>query len=260
MTARILFRFHHNEQVCCQNLHILRLLNPDVAIDGMYGGPGAPPQAVVDLLDNCWTIPLEDPHYKWKNGDLCVRWWFKQEGHKHSFSHLSLIEWDLLLLKSLAGIFGTFDANTNYASLFGDTAEAKRINWYWIREQFGYEIGRTLHHLNESGKPVDFDKLEFGIMGGCVFSRKFLEMFAAGEIRSHSNDEARFSVYSAAYGIPLKDNGLLRDPRNRFNADNQEYGESDLDAVISAGGKVIHPLRIVIPDLAEKILKYQTPS
>lgn len=258
MSERILFRFHKNFEVCRQNIRLLRLQNPGIPIDGMFGGEGSLgdfPADFTALFDTLWAFPLDDPHYKWKNGDLCTRWWFKETGHRHDFTHLYLIEWDLLFLKPLAEVFGTLEQDCNYASIFGDCAEAKKKEWYWIREQFGHETGRMLHHLKETGRPVDFENLNFGIMGGCVFSRKFLEMFSAEWVSSHSNDECRLSIYSAAYGIPLLDNRLMADTRNRFNADNNEYSEQDLDAVLAAGGAVIHPLRIVIDGIDSKIVK-----
>jgi hypothetical protein len=253
---RILFRFHKDPAVCIQNLQILRRLNPGLAIDGLYGGENVRenlPEELTQLFDTFWAIPIEDPYYKWKNGDLCARWWYKEAGFRLSFSHLYFIEWDMLFVRPLAQAYGPLKEDCNYASVFGSCDDARKSHWYWIREQFGVEVGETLDLLKQQGHAVDFDSLDFAIMGGAVFCRKFLDLYTAQPVPSHSNDEARFSLWSAALGIPLLDNSLMRDSRNRFNAENKNYYESDVNAVIASGGSLVHPLRIVIDGLEEKI-------
>jgi hypothetical protein len=164
-----------------------------------------------------------------------------------------MIKWDILFLKPLHEVYGALKPDCNYASIFGDFAYANQIQWYWIREQMGVETEDMLEDLKKAGRPVDIRTLSFGVMGGCVLSRKFLDLYAAKPVSCHSNDETRLSVYSAAFGIPLLDNGLKRDKRNRFNADNEPYGEEDLDAVLAAGGSVIHPLRVVIDGIGDRL-------
>lgn len=256
MTARILYRFHKNFDVCIQNLGLLKKLNPGIPVHGMYGGNDdvstLPPQ-LTGMFDTLWRIPMEDPWYKWMHGDLCARWWFKEHGHQHAFDHLYMIEWDMLFIRPLVNAYGALKADCNYGSIFGNCEQAKKDGWYWIKEQYGHALGSTLRILKGAGREVDFDNLDFAIMGGAVFCRKFMEMYAAQTVPSHSNDEARFAVYSAAFKIPLLDNTLIRDPRNRYNADNKEYSAADLDAVIAAGGNVLHPFRIVVDGLEKKL-------
>lgn len=86
MTQAIHFRFHKEFDVCLQNLNLLRRMNPDVPIHGMYGGFGGVqslPQELIAKCDTMWALPFEDPLYNWMNGDLCTRWWFKDFGHRH---------------------------------------------------------------------------------------------------------------------------------------------------------------------------------
>jgi len=254
--ARVLFRFHRAFDVCVQNLKILRALNPSIAIDGMYGGDGgieSVPAEAMSLLDTCWAIPLDDARYKWMHGDLCARWWFKERGRAQDFDHLYLIEWDLLFLKPLAEVFGPLQPGCNYGALFGTGAAARAGGWCWLSGACGDETAETLALLRQDGIGVDVDSLRVGVMGGCIFCRDFLERFAARPVPSHSNDEVRFSIYSAAFNVPLLDNGMLSDKRNRFNAENEEYGENDIDAVLAAGGAAVHPLRMVVPRLETKL-------
>lgn len=84
MTRHILFRFHRAYDVCLQNLIALKKLNPGCKIHGMYGGNDtlkSLPKELVREFTSLWRIPFDDRHYKWMNGDLCVRWWYKEKGN-----------------------------------------------------------------------------------------------------------------------------------------------------------------------------------
>ena len=235
---------------------MLRALNPGILIDGMYGGLGgieSLPGSLIALFDTVWAIPIDDPSYKWKNGDICVRWWFKEKGRDLSFSRLIVIEWDLLLLKPVAQVYGQLRDDCNYAAIFGDYAHVKEIEWWWLQGPYGHEVGRLLEQMQTRGTVVSLENLSFAVMGGCVLCRRFLELFAAEEtVSGFSNDELRLSVYSAFFDIPLQDNQFFKNPNNLFNANNDEYGEKDLDTALMTGGVVIHPLRVVINDIEKK--------
>ena len=99
----VLFRFHAHYELTHHNLKILRSFTPDAVFVGLYGGNNLDsiPQYLKNDLDSIYRIPSDDPHWKWKNADLCVRQWFKDEGHKLSFGHLHLAEWDMLTLLDL---------------------------------------------------------------------------------------------------------------------------------------------------------------
>ena len=162
----------------------------------------------------------------------------------------------MIFVKPLKDVFPSLEKDVNYSSLFGSYAKAKESGWYWIKQQFGYETKGLLKELKKNGMPVDIESLSFGIMGGAILCRTFLERYAAKPVSSHSNDEVRFSIYSAAFGITLKNNGILDNVdagKNLFNAENEELFEKDIDHVIAQGGDVIHPIRHVIEGLNEKI-------
>lgn len=261
MAAIILFRFHRAYDVCVQTLTLLRKMNPETPIHGLYGGNdplGSIPVGLTKLMDSIWEMPLDDAYYKWKNGDLVVRRWFKDYGHTLTFDHVYLTEWDMLFLKPLHQVFPILEKDVNYASIFGDYETAKKTGWYWIKQQFGEEVSSLLKSFKEKGITLDFRKLSFAILGGAIFCRKFLTLYAAEPVASYSNDEVRLSLYSAAYNIPLKSNGIMEgvdSGKNLFNAEDEELFEEDIDSIIRNGGWVIHPIRQVIENLDEKLEK-----
>ena len=102
----VLFRFHGRFNIYANHLALLRLFNPHDQVFGLYGGPEKHfAQASRLPLDHVWAIPIDNSYWKWVNGDLAVRWWYREVGEKLRFDILHLIEWDLLLLNDVAQRF-----------------------------------------------------------------------------------------------------------------------------------------------------------
>lgn len=250
----ILFRFHRDYEICQQNLALFKAFNPDCSVHGLYGGSDALeelPSDLTALFASCWKIPLDDPLYKWKNGDLCVRWWYKEQGYRFNFDHLILLEWDLLIAAPLATVFPQLEQGISYATFFGDYAVAQEIQWHWLVSE-AWECEQVLKNAAETtGRQVDLTKLHYGIMAAATFSRPFLEAYCAIPVASYSNDELRFSIYSEALGFPLHDTGLYTDDRCRITADDYAGFTSEYVAKLLATGKtVIHPQRHVLSQAA----------
>lgn len=252
MLSRVIFRYHKDFDVCIQNLKNLRRMNPDVPIDGLYGGDIAAfkdiPLELTNLLTTNWCIPVDDPFYKWKNGDLCVRWWFREIGVNLDFDYVMLIEWDLYTLKPLKDIYKNIERHVNYFTRFGDYQYAKSIDWYWINNHYKWEIENLTNALEKNNLTFEMEKLSFGLMGGSILCRKFLERLSSFPIPSYSNDEFRLSVYSQAFGIPLLDNGLRTNPSNYIDADDCPFDLNDYKRIVEKNGDVIHPVRFIIND------------
>ncbi|MGE0109610.1 MAG: hypothetical protein AB7S81_07620 [Bdellovibrionales bacterium] len=241
--------------MCTQNLELLRKLNPNTPIHGLYGGAGgveALPPDFRERFDSLFALPFEDPQYNWQHGDICIRWWFKEVGHSFDFSHLAVVEWDLVYLKPLDEIFHAFTEEANYVALSGNYQKMYDEGWGWIQGRFAGAIEALLVDIGKE-RSIDIKTLSFGIFGGCVLCRKYLEELSCRILRSLSNDEVRLSLYSALFDVPLIDNGFLSDKRNQMNAENIEYGEKELIETLERGGNTIHPIRVVIPDLLKTV-------
>jgi hypothetical protein len=248
---QILFRFHKNFPVCRQNLRLLRVLNPGVAIHGLYGGGGGE-QAVQSslrrLLDTLYALPFEDPQYNWQHGDICIRWWFKERGQALDFTHLAVVEWDFAYVRPITEIFGGFRRKANYVAISGSYHYMLREQWPWIMGRMEPVFQRLVKSLSKSG-PLPLEQLKFGIFGGVVLCREFLERFAQDQVRSLCNDEVRLTLYSKLYGIPLVDSGLLNDLRHGFHRDGKPVRDAEIAQVLRRGGAGLHPVRNILPAL-----------
>jgi len=260
MTTHILFRFHKDFDVCAQSLHLLRRMNPGMPIHGMYGGFGgleSLPAELTTMMDTVWAIPFEDPAYNWKNGDLCLRWWFKDFGYAQDFTHLAVVEWDLLYLKSMADAYGPLQPDTIQMSLVDGYKNLLDEKWPWIQGSYKWQVDALLEKLEDEGRPVDIESLTFGVMGGCVICRKFLELYAKETVCSYSNDEVRMAIYARLFGIPFVDNGFCDPKHSMFDASVPSDGEgltiADIKRVMADGAKAVHPIRQLIDGLVQAV-------
>ena len=265
MTSIILFRYHREFDVCIQTLRQLKRLNPAIAIHGMFGGAADAviPPALLDMLASNWIVPSDDYFYKWRNGDLCARLWFKAFGRNLDFDHAYFLEWDMLFVHSLDAVYGKLQHGANYTTIFGDYAHARSIGWWWIDGHYGMETSRLLGEIAWRGEPVDLTALQFGYMCGAVFCRDFLERYAAETVPSYSNDELRFSVYSRSFGIPLLDNNIRRRAAtsgNYFLTEECLLTRENFEDFMSLNGDVMHPFRIVIDNIDDMIGSQLAPS
>lgn len=253
-----LFRFHRAFDVCAQNIGILKAQNPDLSLYGLYGGGGgleSVPASLKDLFESVLALPYDDPAYNYKNGDLCVRRWFKEEGCRLDFTHLCVLEWDMLFLKSLAEIYQNFAEEALYLGLSGPYQKMVEEGWPWIQGVYAREVEDLLRYIGKHEKSIDPRMLSYGIFGGCVLPRRFLERLACQPVPSLTNDEVRLSFYAAAFDLPLRDVGFLTDKRNKTDMFEEGYAIPDLEDVLAKGGYEIHPWRRMAPDLWTRIRK-----
>lgn len=105
MNLAILFSYHIQPEVCRSRLALLRRLQPDVPIWGLYSG--SPERAeefssLHPLLDHAWAHPPAPPAWMWRHYDKVIAHWHHQAGRSLPWSHLLIHAWDLLLLQPVA--------------------------------------------------------------------------------------------------------------------------------------------------------------
>lgn len=213
---------------------------------GFYGGSDGVQNIPTELkaeFDDLYVIPSEDSYWKWKNADLCVRQWYKDQGHKLKFDHVHLAEWDMLTLFDLGE--HAPEKGSNSVTYCFDYAEAEEIDWFWIRDSYyEWELFKK-YFKNEYGFNA-FKTCKFGIMGGAYLCVEYLEKLASIYPQSINNDEVRLGCYSKLWNIPLVDNGFKKLGGQYRTADDSIYSkftEQYLVQGINSGATVLHPVR-----------------
>ncbi len=234
----ILFRFHTAFDVCKNHLELIRAYNPGVSVYGLYGGPASEFKKAQRLpLDSCFLIPLDDAYWKWLNGDLTIRWWFKEIGKKLKFDMLHVFEWDMVLLEPIEKRFAKI---TEGVAITG-RKPLKEVydTWYWVAPKRGRAEWEAL--LADVKKKHGYRKQPFcGIFGGVSLSRAFLERYAKEDVRSLCNDEVRVPLYAQAYGLPVHDTGFKSE---WFETSKILLSPERIYTAYQQGQTVFHPVR-----------------
>lgn len=243
MKRLILFRYHDYFDICIENIKLLKKLNPNCEILGLYGGDldNLPSKKLLNLFDYNYNIPLEDAHYKWMHGDLCIRNWFKNEGYKLDFDVVNILEWDMMLLKPLDELYTGSKYGLAVTECFS-YKEAKSFNWHWVFD-LDWQWDKQLKEVEKIYGRINPEDLTFGIFGGLQLPREFLVRYILLKPSSYTNDEARLFLYAQAMGFKIYDNGLHND-KNIFEAD--DYDKIDTSSYVEKvkkGAIALHPVR-----------------
>lgn len=251
MKRIILFRFHAYPSVCRNRLQLLRLFNPGLDLIGLFGGdeqrfPSFARQ-IEPHLDGLFCLRGKSPDWKWRNSDLSLLLWFREQGHRVSFDVLHFIEWDLLLLAPLAELFGHIPADSVGLARM---RLAKDVvgRWVWIsKEPYRSEWLELLRHVTEAygyaGEPYSCS------CAGATLPRTFLERYAQEQIPALVNDEARLALFAQAFGFALVDNRLVDparpDEERYFNILARDIKDRDIFGELAKknGRRAFHPYR-----------------
>jgi hypothetical protein len=132
----ILFWWYKEPEICADRLRLLRRLNPDLPIYGLYGGPpqsGNVSTCMPSLLDDDWAYAEDrSAEWKWHHGDLMLSAWYRERGMKLAWDTLVIMQWDMLALAPLRRIFGNVARDEIF--LPGLRAiEEVGPHWWWTR-------------------------------------------------------------------------------------------------------------------------------
>ncbi|ODU01931.1 MAG: hypothetical protein ABS89_06405 [Thiobacillus sp. SCN 63-1177] len=106
----ILFWYYKSPGVCIDRVRLLRRLNPDLPILGLYGGriDDFPrfERALAPWLDDNWAYRGNgDAEWKWRHGDQMINHWFLDRGQEFAWDTLIVMQWDMLLLEPADRLF-----------------------------------------------------------------------------------------------------------------------------------------------------------
>jgi hypothetical protein len=136
MSSLILFRFHEEFALCAERVKLLRALNPDLPVHGIYGGPprdeAAAIQALGSLLDGFYTIPSSSSQWKLLHEDLTHAQWFRDVGHRVDFDVVYEIQYDLVLTEPVSRLYPAIDQSSVAVSGVQEL-DAVQSTWFWTR-------------------------------------------------------------------------------------------------------------------------------
>jgi len=204
----ILFWFYKELAICEDRLRLLRRLNPEASIYGLFGGePSAAGEAQArlgGLLDDFYAFPdAQSPDWKWRNGDRLIAAWAEQRGRALAWDTVVVVQWDMLLLAPVQQLFGMLQPGQ---ALFSGLRPLEEIEswWGWAgakdpekrqeREAFRSELARGHGYR--------------GPLLACLFivvclPRRFLELYPASGPPETGFLEYKCPTMARVFDIPF---------------------------------------------------------
>jgi hypothetical protein len=245
----VLLRFHKAPLICRTRVSLLRELNPDVPVYGLFGGKRLPAAVLRQLVgvDGLYVSRGSD-RWNWKHGDLALAAWYRAEGTHLDFDVLHVVEWDLLLVAPLEALYASVPAGTVGLTALTPIAELEG-EWTWLRKPEPRREWEAL--LAIAREKWDYDGEPYGCLAaGPCFPRAFLEAYAAIEPPALCNDELRVPLFAQILGFELA-NTHLRGPwrgereHELFHLRAHEIELTTIRAELARpdGARAFHPVR-----------------
>jgi hypothetical protein len=133
----VLFWFYRDLPICRNRLDLLRRDNPDSQIFGLYGGAAHDRErfraALAPQLDDFWSFDHDvTPKWKWLNGDVMLATWFAERGHELDWTHIFVVQWDMLVLEPVATLVPQLEPHDVLLSGIRPVSELAD-RWVWVR-------------------------------------------------------------------------------------------------------------------------------
>lgn len=246
----IVFRFHKAPLVCRSRVALLRELNPEVPIYGVFGGSRASLRGVGKALLGLDSLHAsrESAEWNWQHSDLVLAAWYRDVGWQIPFDVIHVVEWDLLLLEPLELLYASVPQEAVGLTALTPISELEQ-EWTWLRREESRQEWETL---------LAWARADWGYYGhphGCLgpgpcFPRSFLEAYAGIKPPVLCNDELRLPLFAQILGFPMADTrlrgpwrGEREDPFFHFRR-----GEIELDVIRAElakpdGWRAFHPVR-----------------
>lgn len=252
MKRIILYRYHENVDFSIDRLTVIKKLNPEVPVYGLYGGDENEfdkyEAALASFFEDHYCIRSKPGFWKWGNSDLAYRLWYKDMGHLIDFDSVVVIEWDLVFLEPIEKIYS--HVMPGQLGMTGLTPLSKvEKKWFWTRDPAQRQNWLNLlefvkHHYNYQDSPYA------SLCPGVILPKQFLEQFSKLEVPELGHDELRLPLFAQVLGYELVDLGFSR---KWFSAsENQYFNCNDIDILPATiekeyskrkGRRVFHPFR-----------------
>jgi len=179
LSPAVLFVYHELPATCASRLRVLRHLNPDVPLYGIYGGASENEgqfEEVRGLLDDSWSASgLGTPRWRWLNLDKVVGEWFVARGRELEWDWLFEHQMDLLCARPIRDLLQGLSADE---VLIADPprthTELLWSQWPWVCMGIG-DLSQFMQAIEARvGASVD---LFGGNIVYCAVPRRFVEIY-----------------------------------------------------------------------------------
>jgi hypothetical protein len=251
----IVFRFHKAPLVCRSRVALLRELNPDVLICGLFGGPRGVKGAAFRAggkhllgLDALYSS-RESELWNWRNSDLVLAAWYRDFGCEIPFDIVHLVEWDLLLLEPLESLYSSVPKGAVGLTALTPITEVEG-EWTWLRREESRREWEEL--LAAAHAEWGYEGIPHACLGpGSCFPRSFLEAYAAMDPPPLCNDELRLPLFAQILGFTIVDTGLRgrwrgerEDPFFHFRDREIELRAMQAELAKPDGWRAFHPVQV----------------
>ena len=250
-----LLRYHNQAEMCINRLKLFHHFNPEVPVYGLFGGKEEEfsmyDDQLKDHLAGNYCLRNVSDEWKWRNGDLAFRLWYKDFGCHLDFQMVHILEWDLLMFDSLDSLYSHIPKNG--LGVTGLTPLKKIYKkWFWTRNQEQQaeweELYQFVHDTFSIAEPP------FASAGpGLALPKSFLERYTRISVPELSHDELRIPLFAQAFGYPLYNTGFYRKWFSEkewkyFNCNAFDISWSTIQKELhnKKGRRVFHPYRDLI--------------
>lgn len=251
----ILFRFHNRPRICKNRLQILKKLNPNTPIYGLYGGEEKDfkkyKKYLKTYMNDIYCIRDKSARWKWQNGDLALALWYRDFGRNIDFDSLYIIEYDLVILEPLYNIYGKIPTDTMGLTLLAPLKDVEHI-WHWTAEN------NHPHHRAEWLKLLKLAREKFQYNDspmacnyvGSKFTKEFLEKYSTAKVPELAHDELRVPLFAQIFNIKMVDNKIqrgwfMKDEEKYFNCDKRDIDKKIIvnELKKEKGRRIFHPYK-----------------
>ncbi len=135
----VLFWFYKEFEICKERLNFFKKLNPNADIHCLFGGEAKDIDHAKSCSNDVSTSfyhfkESQSKHWKWEHGDEMIIDWFREEGHKHNFDSVFILQWDMLLFAPLHELLGKVKKDQAILSGHRPLDEVKDF-WPWYNPE-----------------------------------------------------------------------------------------------------------------------------
>lgn len=212
MKKIIIYRYHGHFEPNSHRIRLLKEIEPEVPVYGIYGGePGFFQQAnhkLGSLLENNYCLKVGDRYWKWLHADVTYKMWYQDVGRHVDFDRAYVMEWDLLIFAKLQSLFPKArEGNTLCTGLI--PLERVARYWYWMNPANRPRVEDFFKRVNKYyNKPF----VKYASLGpGLSAPKSFFEGLTRLKIfEANITDEIKIPVWSQLLGIEPESNDLYR--------------------------------------------------